>query len=195
MPPKDPQEGNPKPQVSKQIVKVVGDTIDSARQFYVGASATLTRFARSGQTKAVTKLTRIQKTLGEDYHRIFEENSLVLESLSYSQLLVENKELLSTAFNLPWTTATLWAAASGSAVAFNRPVGRALGGLFHYGPGHVQRWSEVNTFMDSVSGSGHRLKYGHSIDSLPDIVEQFGVEGVPAFFCHVLQDFTTSSKM
>ncbi len=45
--------------------------------------------------------------------------------------------------------------------------------------------------MDSVSGSGHRLKYGHSVDFLPEIVEQFGMEGVPAFFCHLLQDFTS----
>lgn len=88
-------------------------------------------------------------------------------------------------------TATLWTAATGTVTAFQRPVGRALGGLFHYGPGHVPRWAEINQYMDSVAGSGHRLKYGHSVDFLPDIVEQFGMEGVPAFFCHLLQDFTT----
>lgn len=45
--------------------------------------------------------------------------------------------------------------------------------------------------MDSVKGSGHRLKFGHSIEYLPEIVERFGLEGVPAYFVHLLQDFTT----
>jgi hypothetical protein len=45
--------------------------------------------------------------------------------------------------------------------------------------------------MDSVSGKYHRLKFGHSIDYLPQIVERFGVEGVPGFFMHLVQDCAT----
>ena len=43
----------------------------------------------------------------------------------------------------------------------------------------------------AVGGTGHRLKFGHSIEYLPQVVEKFGNEGVPAFFMHLLQDFTT----
>ncbi len=46
--------------------------------------------------------------------------------------------------------------------------------------------------MDAATGRGHRLKFGHSIDFLPQIVEKFGIEGVPAYFTHLLQDFTTA---
>jgi len=177
--------------VSKRIDKAVGNSIETARQIYSGASVTGTQIVRSGRKAALTKLGKIQSTLGEDYHQIFASNPLVVDSLSRAPLLIENKELLSTALNLPWITATLWAAATGTVAAFQRPMGGALGGLSHYGPGHVQHWAEINQYMDSVGGSGHRLKYGHSVDFLPEIVEQFGIEGVPAFFCHLLQDFTT----
>ncbi len=177
--------------VAKRIDKAVGSTIETARQLYNGASVTGAEIVLSGRMAALKKLGKIQSTLGEDYQRIFASNPLVVDSLSRAPLLIENKELLSTAFNLPWTTATLWIAAAGTVAALQRPMGHALGGLFHYGPGHVQRWAEISQYMDSVAGSGHRLKYGHSVDFLPEIVEQFGIEGVPAFFCHLLQDFTT----
>jgi hypothetical protein len=45
--------------------------------------------------------------------------------------------------------------------------------------------------MDSSRGKYHRLKFGHSIDYLPQIVERFGVKGVPAFFMHLAQDCAT----
>ncbi|MFN8411644.1 MAG: hypothetical protein U0Z26_04580 [Anaerolineales bacterium] len=45
--------------------------------------------------------------------------------------------------------------------------------------------------MDTAVGVGHRLKFGHSIEYLPQIVEKFGSESVPAYFMHLLQDFTT----
>jgi hypothetical protein len=49
--------------------------------------------------------------------------------------------------------------------------------------------------MDSVAGSGHRLKFGHTVDFLPRIYERFGIEGVPAFFLHLLQDFFTQAGL
>lgn len=55
----------------------------------------------------------------------------------------------------------------------------------------LPRWKEINQFMDSVAGRGHRLKAGHSIEYLPQIVEKFGVEGIPAYTMHLMQDFTT----
>lgn len=134
---------------------------------------------------------KIQRKLGEDYYAILEENPLVLNTLSRSDLLVENKDLLSTAFNVPWMTTLFWSAAAGSAIALQRPVADVLGKVLHYAPGHIKRWDEINKFMDTAVGVGHRLKFGHSIEYLPQIVEKFGSEGVPAYFMHLLQDFTT----
>ena len=138
---------------------------------------------------------KIQRKLGEDYYAIFEENPLVLDTLSRSSLLVENKELLSTAFNVPWSTTLLWSAAAGGAIALQGPTAKVLGELLHYGPGHVKQWVEINKFMDNAVGVGHQLKFGHSIDYLPQIVERFGSEGVPAYFMHLLQDFTTDAGL
>ena len=138
-----------------------------------------------------TAVGKVQRKLGEDYYAILEENPLILDTLSRSILLVENKELLSTAFNVPWVTTLLWSAAAGSAIALQQPFAHVFGGLLHYGPGHIKSWDEINKFMDSTIGVGHRLKFGHSIDYLPQIIERFGIEGVPAYFMHLLQDFTT----
>jgi len=179
------------PTVTKRLSNAAGYAINTARQVYGDASATGIALVVSGRKAALKGFGKIQSTFGEDYHQILASNPLVTDSLSRAPLLIENKDLLSTVFNLPWKTAMLWTAATGMAVEFQRPLGRALGGLFHYGPGHVQRWTEVNQYMDNVAGSGHRLKFGHSIDSLPAIIDEFGIEGVPAFFCHLLQDFTT----
>ena len=82
-------------------------------------------------------------------------------------------------------------AAAGSAIVLQHDIAKVLGDVFHYAPGHIKRWDEINKFMDSAVGVGHRLKSGHSIEYLPQIVERFGIEGVPAFFIHLLQDFTT----
>lgn len=134
---------------------------------------------------------KIQRKLGENYYAILEENPLILDTLSRSKLLIDNQELLSTVFNVPWATTLLWSAAAGGFAVGQEQIARGLGELCHYGPGHIQRWEEINKFMDSVSGIGHRLKFGHSIDFLPHIVEEFGIDGVPAFFMHLVQDATT----
>ena len=134
---------------------------------------------------------KIQRRLGEDYYAILEENPLVVDTLSRSDLLIENKDLLSTAFNVPWMTTMFWSAAAGSAIVLQPQIAHKLGEVFHYAPGHIKQWAEINKFMDSAVGSGHRLKFGHSIEYLPQVVEKFGIEGVPAFLMHLLQDFTT----
>lgn len=135
---------------------------------------------------------KIQRKFGEDYYAILEENPLVLDTLSRSNLLVENTDLLSTAFNVPWMTTLFWSAAAGSAIVLQPQIAQKLGEVFHYAHGHIKRWDEISKFMDTAVGRGHRLKFGHSIEYLPQIVEKFGIEGVPAYFMHLLQDFTTS---
>jgi hypothetical protein len=134
---------------------------------------------------------KIQRKFGEDYYDILEENPLVLDTLSRSNLLIENKDLLSTAFNVPWMTTLFWSAAAGGVLASQQQLAQVFGEVLHYGPGHIKQWEAVNKFMDSVIGKGHRLKFGHSFEFLGQVVEKFGVEGVPAFFMHLLQDFTT----
>lgn len=149
--------------------------------------------ARNANQATQTAVGKVQRKLGEDYYAILEENPIVLDTLSRSSLLVDNKELLSTVFNVPWTTKLLWSAAAvaGSAIALQPRTALKLGDLLHYDPGHIVLWDEINKFMDTAAGVGHRLRFGHSIDYLPQIVEKFGGEGVPAFFMHLLQDSMT----
>jgi hypothetical protein len=62
---------------------------------------------------------KLQRKFGEDYYAILEENPLVLDTLSRSNLLIENKDLLSTAFNVPWMTTLFWSAAAGGVLLHN----------------------------------------------------------------------------
>lgn len=134
---------------------------------------------------------RLQRHLGEDYYVILTENPIVADTLSRSDLLFENSALLVTAFNIHWVMTLFWGSTATASGKFEHTLGAVTGELFHYGPGHIKRWDEVNKFMDSTVGIGHRLKFGHSIEYLPQVVERFGVEGVPAYYMHLLQDFTT----
>lgn len=131
----------------------------------------------------------IQRSLGEDYYEITEKNPLVRESLVRSEY--SNSPLFQTVFNIPWTTTLFWSSAAGSTLCLQHEIGESLGELMHYGPGHVQRWSEINEYIDTAVGIGHRLKFGHAVTDLPVIVEKFGVEGIPAWCAHMAQDFTT----
>lgn len=149
------------------------------------------QLAQSAVQTTQTAVGYLQRTLGEDYYAILAENPLLLDTLSRSNLLMENKQLLATAFNIPWTTTLFWGAASSSTVALQRPITLLLQKYFHDGPGHIHLWKEINAYMDSSRGKYHRLKFGHSIDYLPQIVERFGVNGIPAFFMHLVQDCAT----
>lgn len=149
------------------------------------------RLAQNASQATQVGLGKIQRKLGEDYYAILEENPLVLDTLSRSDLLVDNRELLSTAFSVPWMTTLLWSAAAGGAIVSQQAIAQVLGEVCHYGPGHFKQWVEINRFMDTAAGAGHRLKFGHSLEYLPKIVEEFGIEGVPAYFMHLLQDFST----
>lgn len=179
-----------------QTLNKAGDmAFDLARR---GAGATLDLAQKAAETSQ-TALGKAQRKLGEDYHAILDDNPLVRDTLSRADLLRTNRELLATAYNIPWTSTLLWSTAAGSAVCLEQPINRLLQGLLHDGPGHWKRWDEVNRFMDNVRGefmpgavgSGHRLKFGHSIEYLPQIVERFGIESTPAFFVHLLQDAAT----
>ena len=134
---------------------------------------------------------RLQRRFGEDYYVILTENPIMADTLSRSALLYEDQILLHTAFNAHWTTTVFWGSAAKVVTRLEHGIGSVAGRWFHYGPGHIKQWDEVNKFMDTAIGVGHRLKFGHSIEYLPQIIENFGLEGVPAYFLHLLQDFTT----
>lgn len=171
------------------------DKVLSAAEQGVRSTASILRGATefSGRIfeTAGTAIETAQRRLGEDYFVVLERSPIVKSSLDKAPLLATEKELLGTAFNIPWKTTALWMLAAGVTLAKHDSVDHPLGRMFHYGPGHVAHWAEIDSFMDTAVGSGHRLKFGHSIDFLPDIVERFGWEGVPAFFTHLLQDSFT----
>lgn len=172
----------------RQAANIVGDI--SSQALKRGGESGRSAASVVGQTVQDTS-GRVQRKLGEDYYGVIETNPLILDTMSRKDMLVDNRELLQTVFNIPWSTTIFWSAAAGSILALQHPIGKASGQLLHYGPGHIKAWNEVSQFMDSVPGVGHRLKFGHSIEYLPQIIEKFGIEGVPAFFGHLAQDFAT----
>ncbi len=189
-PPKSPSEPNSSNRFRglRKHLKEAGENASEAAG--KGAKAGGSWLRTTGQ-QTQTAVSNLPNKLGEDYTFILEQNPLVIDTLSRQDLLVDNKELLETAFNIPWQTTLFWSTAAGTTLALQEPLAKGLGQLAHYGPGHVARWKDINQFMDSVAGRHHRLKVGHSIEYLPQIVEKFGLEGVPAYFMHLLQDFTT----
>ena len=88
-----------------QTIAKVNETASAYSQQGADASSRLVQTARH-TTQA--KLGTIQRKLGEDYYAILNKTPLVLDTLSRSELLIENKQLLSTIFNVPWTTTLLW---------------------------------------------------------------------------------------
>lgn len=180
-----------------RVVGVDGDAsserrgVKRAGETAVSASKKGSQLGNQLKQNAETAVGHLQRHLGEDYYAILSQNPLVLETLSRQELLQENEILLQSAFNIPWRTSLFWGVNVGSLLIVQQEVAHAVGQIFHYGPGHLPRWEAVNRYMDSVSGRYHRLKFGHSVDHLPEIIDKFGVEGVPAYTMHLLQDFTT----
>jgi hypothetical protein len=173
------------------IIQTVGQAGDAASDVARKGSQIGEQLAQSAVQTTQTAISYLQRTLGEDYYAILAENPLILDTLSRSNLLMDNQLLLSTAFNLPWTTALFWGTASGATISYQRQITTVLQEYFHDAPGHIYLWKEINAYIDSSRGKYHRLKFGHSIDYLPRIVERFGVKGIPAFFMHLVQDCAT----
>ncbi|MFZ3578013.1 hypothetical protein [Virgibacillus sp. DJP39] len=51
--------------------------------------------------------------------------------------------------------------------------------------------SEVDAMMDSVSGMGHRIKYGHDLEGAIEAYHIDGIEGIGLWFDHMMKDFTS----
>ena len=55
----------------------------------------------------------------------------------------------------------------------------------------IKNSSEVNDYIDSVSGLGHRIKFGHDFEGLSESFEIDGIEGITSWFDHMMKDFTS----
>lgn len=178
-------------EITERIVSAAEHGARSAASILKDATGLSGRMIQEGIDTAETAIESAQRRLGEDYFVVLEHNPIVESSFDKAPLLTRDKDLLGTAFNIPWKMTALWMLAAGVILTRHHGMDHLLGQILHYGPGHVAHWSEINSFMDTAIGSGHRLKFGHTIDFLPDIVERFGWEGAPAFFTHLLQDAFT----
>ena len=61
---------------------------------------------------------------------------------------------------------------------------------YHDSAGHIN--PAVDRMMDSVSGRGHRIQYGHDMQALIESYHIDGIEGVGGWFDHMIKDFTTT---
>lgn len=48
--------------------------------------------------------------------------------------------------------------------------------------------TQVDAFMDTAKGLGHRVEFGHSLDHLPTIFDRFGISGIVDYFGHGMRD-------
>ncbi len=55
----------------------------------------------------------------------------------------------------------------------------------------IENSDSVNDIIDSVSGLGHRIKFGHDFEGLSESFEIDGIEGITSWFDHMLKDFTS----
>ena len=142
--------------------------------------------ANLGQT-AQQSTQNIQRRLGEDYYAIIENEPVIQETFVLEDLLYENSILLKTVYNTHWSSVLLWGTVAKDAHLNEKVITNWSDKVFH---NHLSRYHEVSQYMDSVKGGAHRLKFGHSIEYLPNIIQEFGVKkGVPGFYAHLLQDF------
>lgn len=134
----------------------------------------------------------IPRQRGEDYYIVLDYNPFVQSAARKSEVVYQNPEFGSTLNNISWTTTALWSIATGNIINLNPEIITLTNTLFHVGPGHARIFEDINRYMDSVMGRGHRLKFGHSIEHLPDIIDEFGLtRGVAGYLLHILQDFNS----
>lgn len=124
----------------------------------------------------------------------------VKRGIGHAKRSVDSRISIVTGINYEWSKAILTVGSAGAAIAGRRRVRSWAQQTFHDGPGHLKCFAEINAYIDGwhegrplpgVIGALHRLRHGHSIEFLPDLVSKFGVRAVPAYFIHIAQDFTT----
>ena len=188
--PGDPaQESNESPGLESSLrrlrSRIAGSTTSDARE--TKQSEALARGVKGARSLAQS----LSYKLGEDPVVVFDSYPRLREQLERGQYLGDESAPFETLWNLPWTSTVTWLLIAGG-VAANR------GSIDQYGNQHVHgkdhfhtgaRWDAVNTDMDSVRGFGHRVAYGHSLASLPDLIASHGAVAVPAHATHLAQDF------
>lgn len=144
--------------------------------------------ANLGQT-AQQSTQNMQRRLGEDYYAIIENEPVIQETFVLEDLLYENSILLKTVHNVHWSQVLFWGTNADLFARNETQIARITDKLFHTGPGHTRYFDEINKFMDIERGRGHRLKHGHSIEYLPQMIQKFGVKSIPGYILHLSQDF------
>jgi hypothetical protein len=103
---------------------------------------------------------------------------------------IDDRISKATGIDFEWCDAAVTVAGAASAVAGRHGIRRGAEKRFH-DTGHWGRFRKINEYIDRVPGKNHRLKWGHSIEFLPELVRKFGWSAVPAYVVHLAQDFTT----
>lgn len=96
-----------------------------------------------------------------------------------------------TGVEFEWCDAAVTVVGAGVAVRSRCGIGKVAETRFH-DCGHWKVFAKVNKAIDSVRGRNHRLKWGHSIECLPQLIKQCGLVAVPGYVVHLAQDFTTT---
>lgn len=89
-----------------------------------------------------------------------------------------------------WCDAAVTVIGAGAAVRSRCGIGKAAASRVH-DRGHWKVFAKVNKAIDRVVGRNHRLKWGHTIECLPKLIEECGWVAVPGYVVHLAQDFTT----
>ncbi len=103
---------------------------------------------------------------------------------------IDDRISKATGIDFAWCDAAVTVVGAASAVAGRHRIRRSAEKRFH-DCGHWSRFQRINEEIDRVTGKNHRLKWGHSIEFLPRLVNKFGWLAVPAYTVHLAQDFTT----
>lgn len=112
------------------------------------------------------------------------------------QSRIDSRISRSTGIEFDWSSAILTVGTAGFGIYGRHRTRRWAQQAFHDGPGHWDRYRDINRWIDGVGRKGfqgrdHRLKYGHSVEYLPDLVARFGPSAIPAYAVHLAQDVTT----
>lgn len=142
----------------------------------------------------------------EDYIEIFRKNRIVLDILEKRRLYEENPIYFQKLFNIRWKSSVLLGLATSGTFTFDDTVTDVSSKLMHGVMSHQELsklllgkdFADLHKTIDTVPGKeiaggfGHRLEYGHDLDSLSDVYEEEGLPGIFAWALHGGQDFFTS---
>ncbi len=199
---------------------VAGGLLAQGTELLQQGAATGKELALKAVEKSQAAVGSVQRRLGEDYYAILKENPLIQETLLRQQRnpdLLATAFNIPWTSTLLWSAAAgsivsleqpiniflqglihdgpgHWRRWKEVNQFMDNVSGQFMAGATDAGQQFKFGWFSFGFSRPRLSratGAGHRLKFGHSIEHLPQIVERFGIESTPAFFVHLLQDAAT----